>query len=539
MFYINFFCTLLILILILNVKSKEKINLSNNIYWIIFCAFFILGFCLRVYKFSQIPAGINQDEAMAAVEAKSLLEYGTDRFGMRYPVYFTGWIYSQMNVLMSYIMILPIKLFGFNIFAVRLPNLFFSIIGMIFLFILSKDMFGKIPALIIFNFCTINPWHIMQSRWALEANLLPHIFIIAIYFFYRGLKNSKKIFIYLSMFFFAMCMYCYGISFYTVNLFLLICAIYIYTKKILSLKEIIYCFLIYLLFSWPIYAVMFINIFDIDTIRTPWFTIPYFPYQCRQKDILFFCDNPILQLKMNFVSLLKFLFQICLSTSSNINDFGAIYICSVPLLFLGIIYACKNFRTEFFIVLTNFFIGIFAALITSDIDLCLNRANFIFYSMIILIGIGINNLINKKNFYVLFVIYYMMTATFCSIYFNEYKNYIAEVFYYDFVEVLEYTKKNNYEQIFITSNTQYRNSADVSEIITLFCHNIDSKYFRGQKKINSKIYAEKYFYKDFLRNHAIPKKNTVYIIRDFELRKQYLKKFKVKKFGRFYLMKSK
>lgn len=75
-----------------------------------------------------------------------------------------------------------------------------------------------------------------------------------------------------------------------------------------------------------------------------------------------------------------------------------------------------------------------------------------------------------------------MAATFCSTYFHEYKNYIAEVFYYDFVEVLEYTKKNNYEQIFITSNTQYRNSADVSEIITLFCHDIDSKYFRGQKK---------------------------------------------------------
>lgn len=551
MFAVNLFCTLIISLLILFLYGKKElqIKLSNRYYWIIFCFAFLFGLFLRIYQFGQLPAGINQDEAMAAVESKSLLMHGTDRFGMKYPIYLTAWIFSQMNVLLSYIMIPFIKFFGLNIFAVRLPNLLLSIAGILFLFSLIRDMFGKIQALIIFCFCSINPWHIMQSRWALEANLLPHIFIIALFFLYRGLKKSNKTFVYLSMFFFAMCMYCYGIAFYTVNLFLLASAIYFYRKKILQYKQIIFCILIYLFFSWPIYAVIFINAFKINTIETPWFTIPYFSEQIRTKDILFFSDNPILQSKENSISLLKFLFQICLSNTSAINDFGAVCICSIPLLFLGIIFSFKKlftekeifYRIKYFFVLTNFFIGIFAIFITPHVDSCLNRANFIFYPMIILIGLGIYYLICiwRKAVFILFAVYYIMTATFCNSYFGVYKNYIKEEFYCDFINLLESIKENNYDKIFITANLQFRNSFYVSEILTLFCHDIDTEYFQGKIKVDGKTYNEKYIYKDFLDEIPVPQKNAAYVICDFELQKQYLKKFRIKKFNRCYILESK
>ena len=47
---------------------------------------------VRLWKFGVIPYGLNQDEAMAGLEALSLSNNGTDHYGMAYPVYFTAWI---------------------------------------------------------------------------------------------------------------------------------------------------------------------------------------------------------------------------------------------------------------------------------------------------------------------------------------------------------------------------------------------------------------------------------------------------------------
>lgn len=86
---------------------------------VIFWSVLFLGIVLRCIYFGQIPAGINQDEAMGAVDAFALSKYATDRYGVFMPVHFTAWIYSQMSVFQSYCMIPFIKIFGFNTVAVR------------------------------------------------------------------------------------------------------------------------------------------------------------------------------------------------------------------------------------------------------------------------------------------------------------------------------------------------------------------------------------------------------------------------------------
>ena len=49
--------------------------------------------------------GLEIDGAMAAVDAKALAYYGTDRFGMKYPVHLTAWGFGQMSALLSYLMV--------------------------------------------------------------------------------------------------------------------------------------------------------------------------------------------------------------------------------------------------------------------------------------------------------------------------------------------------------------------------------------------------------------------------------------------------
>ena len=153
---------------------------------------------------------------MAAVDAKALADYGTDHYGMSLPVHLTAWGYGQMSALLSYLMVPFIKLMGLNAVSARLPQLIISLLGLAALYLFSRDAFGKKAALVVFAFGSIAPWHILQSRWALDCNLYPHFFLFGVYFLNRSLEaRRRKPLLCISMAMFGLCMYCYGVSIYT------------------------------------------------------------------------------------------------------------------------------------------------------------------------------------------------------------------------------------------------------------------------------------------------------------------------------------
>ena len=63
----------------------KKVN--KNFYILLLIEAVVIAVFVRIYQFGMIPGGMNQDGAMAAVDAKALADYGTDRFGMRWPVH--------------------------------------------------------------------------------------------------------------------------------------------------------------------------------------------------------------------------------------------------------------------------------------------------------------------------------------------------------------------------------------------------------------------------------------------------------------------
>ena len=109
----------------------------------------LLAVAVRVYRFGGVPGGFNQDGAMAAIDAKALADYGTDHYGMRWPVHLTAWGYGQMSALLSYLMAPCIKLFGFHAVSLRLPQLLVSLLGLAALYLFCRDAFGKGPALAV------------------------------------------------------------------------------------------------------------------------------------------------------------------------------------------------------------------------------------------------------------------------------------------------------------------------------------------------------------------------------------------------------
>ena len=193
---------------------------KKKIYYLLLLFACIIAVFIRVYQFGSVPGGMNQDGAMAAVDAKALADYGTDRLGMRFPVHLTAWGFGQMSALLSYLMIPSIKLFGLSVIASRLPVLLISLASLGLLYLFSADFGGKDTALIVLCLAAINPWHIIQSRWAIDCNLFPHFLLAGFCFLSRGVSR-KPGWLFLSMVFFALSMYCYGISVYTVPLILL------------------------------------------------------------------------------------------------------------------------------------------------------------------------------------------------------------------------------------------------------------------------------------------------------------------------------
>ena len=125
----------------LNNSSVLTAKITRN-EWIVFSVILLAALIIRLWQYGSVPGGMNQDGAMAAVDAKALAEYGTDRYGMHMPVHFTAWGYGQMSTFLSYCMVPFIKIFGLSAITARLPILIASMFALAALYFIIRKLFG-------------------------------------------------------------------------------------------------------------------------------------------------------------------------------------------------------------------------------------------------------------------------------------------------------------------------------------------------------------------------------------------------------------
>lgn len=243
---------------------------------LLFIAFLIVGIAARVWRFGQVPAGMNQDEAFAAYEAYSLLTTGLDTAGYPFPVYLTAWG-SGMNALESYLMIPFIALFGRSVWAVRLPQLIVGILSLIAAYDILKRMAGRWAGLCGMFFMAVCPWHILLSRWALESNLAPGFLLFGLCFFLRGLEDHR--FFLLSALMYGLSLYCYAAIWPFVPLALLLQAGYALRCGQLRFRGrdglwIGLSALALFLLALPLLLFLPVNWGLLDEIRLPFLSIP-------------------------------------------------------------------------------------------------------------------------------------------------------------------------------------------------------------------------------------------------------------------------
>lgn len=162
--------------------------MKGKVIWIIL----ILAFVLRFVSVTKFPVGFNADEASFGYDAYSILHTGRDQWGNVMPLVLKSFG-DYKSSLYSYISVPFVAIFGLNILAVRLPNVIIGTLAVLAVYLLVKEIFKSKKWLGIFAalFLAVNPWSVMMSRGAFEANLITFFLPMGIYLFLKGLENRK------------------------------------------------------------------------------------------------------------------------------------------------------------------------------------------------------------------------------------------------------------------------------------------------------------------------------------------------------------
>lgn len=234
----------------------------------------LLGAFLRLFLLGTVPGGMHQDESFVAWNAFTLFHDGVDSAGKVFPVYLADWGDGH-SALYSWLLLPLLALNGgeTNSFLSRLPQAVTAILTIWTVYCMLKRMFGRKAALWGEFLLAVCPWHIMMSRWGLDANLAPGFLIFGMYFFIRGLENRR--FLMVSAFFYGLSLYCYAVIWPVVPVILLLQIVYGMYYKRLSVNawSLGSCALLFVL-ALPLLLFVAVNSGLLPEIRLPFMTIP-------------------------------------------------------------------------------------------------------------------------------------------------------------------------------------------------------------------------------------------------------------------------
>ncbi len=544
-----------------------------------------VGLFMRLYLFPAHPYGINQDGAMAAADARALVQYGTDRLGTPWPAHMEAWGFGQMSSLLTYMMAGMFKLFGFSKLTMRLPLLLVSLISIPVLWDFARRTLGKKFGWLALALLLINPWHIMQGRWAIDCALFPHFFLFGAYCLLRGYGHRG--WYYAAMVFYALSMYTYGVALYTVPPFLLIAVIVLLCQRRIRWYDALLCTALYLLISAPFLATMILNFVGGKTFKLFGFTIQYFEKTVRTADIALLSEQFYLSLMRNAGYLLNVvLFQYDGYLYMDLPGYGSNYLFSMPMIVVGIsAFICDciqkrqpwlaleggtgvpakahkdhnesaakkpeeeterklTARWGMLLIVLWFLAAIWMSINTINVHL--GRAALIMYPVILMIAYAVC-LVGKRRrvlAWVLVACFALGTCWFGRDYFSaNYQHKLGRAYYYEMVEALEATRGRPMDTLYITYSLPDENMYGIpEESLIEYALELDSRYMYGDKVITDpdgrvwKPFAERYkLVKKRIGFSVNPNEEALYLIYGADKELFDPQHFSFEQFGEYYL----
>lgn len=446
----------------------------------------VIAVLSRTVLLGQYPGGTSADEAFAGYEAWSVLNYGTDSWGYANPVYFTVWG-SGMSVLNSYLMMPFIAIGGLNTVTIRLPQMIFGVLSVYILYRLLKKTSSEQTALWGAFLLAISSWHIMTTRYGMDANLAPAFILLAVYFGVLGLDREKYLVV--SAVFWGLSLYTYATVWTFVPVFLGIAIVYcLWTRKVVFSRWIVSAGAVLFALALPLLLFVAVNVGIITEIRTAFLSIPKLVVfrgdEMNLRDLL---SNVLLAVKL-------FLTQNDYNMWNSIPYFGVYYLFSTPFIIIGVIKAListvkslrqRSFSFDFLLLAWVVVAASFAVLQKTNI----NRINVIHMAMFILLAKGIMCFAHKIKHYaspVLLAAYAVSFVLFECYYFTTYQDMISERQLAGADEALQYAdmlyQSGDYEVIHVTGQLRH------SQVLLYTQYSTD----RYIEEVEWKNYPDKY-----------------------------------------------
>lgn len=193
-----FLIVICIVISILAFKFFKKSNFPISLAFIL-----LLGILVRIYMM-QDKYLHNWDEKYHALVAKNLTKhplkptlYDTPLLDYNYKSWIDNHVWLDKGPIPLWAIASSIKLFGTNEFAVRLPSLLISLLGIYLTFLMGSALFDKRTGLFAAFFHSINGLLIEMSGGKVSSDHVETFFVVfiqlALYFVILSINNRKTI----------------------------------------------------------------------------------------------------------------------------------------------------------------------------------------------------------------------------------------------------------------------------------------------------------------------------------------------------------
>ena len=411
----------------------------------------ILGSLLRLLFIGNIPGNhcLFVDEMYSGYESWAMLHYGYDISGYHLPVYLTAWG-SGMSVLQAYVQMPFILIFGLNSFALRLPAAILGCITLYAFYYICQNIKGEDFALFSTFILAVMPWHIMQSRWALDCNYFVGFITIAVALLIKASKDNK--YLPVAFLFIGLSLYAYAFTWSVMPIFVLASLIYMYVKRVIKLdKYLVISLVILIVLAIPLLLFLLVNMDIIPEIVTPFISIP--------KLTIFRSDEIATSLKdiiKNFYnSLMMFISQNDGLAGDVTPAFGLYYKFSNVIIMIGLCYTIadlwkrrkESFHPEFLLLILFFC----AVILASSVEIHFYRVNMIHIPMTFFLIQGLWALIQHFKGHsseITILVYGLACVCFLSYYITYHDDTIAQLYEdgsQDAIEYINDLKENHAE----------------------------------------------------------------------------------------------
>ena len=239
---------------------------------------------LRIYHIASVPLGMHIDEAGLGLNAWSMAHFGTDRYGNFMPVCPVNF-YGEQSAFYTWFCALLVKLFGLNIYTLRMPGVVMGLLTVLFGALLMREKLGDKGLYAGLALLGISPYFVMNCRFALDCNAMLGALTVAVYGLVLVIKKAERNpgkGLYLSFaltgVLFGIVLYTYIIAAIAVAVFCLLFGIYYLFcgsgQRVRRLRQLFFMALPLGLMAVPLILVVYVNFSGAEAIVTPFFTIP-------------------------------------------------------------------------------------------------------------------------------------------------------------------------------------------------------------------------------------------------------------------------